>query len=144
MERIYQEHELELVAHWLLEVAGHKRIWLLTGEMGAGKTSLVAALMKVLNCKDEISSPTYALINEYQIQSELSPFQKVWHADLFRLKSIEEALDAGVEEMIHNADIWNIIEWPQLILDYLPKNNTVSLNLQTINDKARKITVNFN
>lgn len=143
MEKEYSEEELEEIVKWLIEIAGDKRVWLLTGFMGAGKTTLVSALMKVLSCEDEVSSPTYAIINEYRIDSALSPFHTVWHADLYRLQDISEALDAGVEEMINNEAIWSIIEWPQIILPYLPKNNTVSLELQILSEQKRLIKVNF-
>ena len=83
-------------------------ILLLKGNLGAGKTTFSQFLMKNLGSTDEVSSPTYAIVNEY-----LSPKGKVFHFDLYRLKKIEEAYDFGIEEYLDNAFLC-IIEWPEI------------------------------
>ena len=83
-------------------------ILLLKGNLGAGKTTFSQFLMKNLGSTDEVSSPTYAIVNEYN-----SPKGKVFHFDLYRLKKIEEAYDFGIEEYLDNAFLC-IIEWPEI------------------------------
>ena len=83
-------------------------ILLLKGNLGAGKTTFSQFLLKNIGSSDEVSSPTYAIVNEYT-----SPKGKVFHFDLYRLKKIEEAYDFGIEEYLDNAFLC-IIEWPEI------------------------------
>ena len=88
-------------------------ILLLKGNLGAGKTTFSQFLMKQLGSKDEISSPTYSIVNEYD-----TPKGKVFHFDLYRLKSVDEAYDFGIEEYLDNCYL-SIIEWPEIYMDEL-------------------------
>ena len=88
-------------------------ILLLKGNLGAGKTSFSQFLMRELGSKDEISSPTYSIVNEYD-----TPKGKVFHFDLYRLKSVDEAYDFGIEEYLDNCYL-SIIEWPEIYMDEL-------------------------
>ena len=100
-------------------------ILLLKGNLGAGKTTFSQFLMKNLGSTDEVSSPTYAIVNEYH-----SPKGKVFHFDLYRLKKIEEAYDFGIEEYLDNAFLC-IIEWPEIYeeeLADLPHHEMVITN----------------
>ena len=83
-------------------------ILLLKGNLGAGKTTFSQFLLKKLGSKDEVSSPTYAIVNEYD-----SPKGKIFHFDLYRMKSIEEVYDIGIEEYLDNSFLC-IIEWPEI------------------------------
>lgn len=86
----------------------HHNILLLKGNLGAGKTTFSQFLLKNLGSTDEVSSPTYAIVNEYD-----SPKGKIFHFDLYRMKSIEEVFDIGIEEYLDNAFLC-IIEWPEI------------------------------
>ena len=88
-------------------------ILLLKGNLGAGKTTFTQFLLKKLGSNDEVSSPTYAIVNEYH-----SPKGKIFHFDLYRMKNIEEAYNIGIEEYLDNAFL-NIIEWPEVYEDEL-------------------------
>ena len=88
-------------------------ILLLKGNLGAGKTTFSKLLLKELGSQDEISSPTYSIVNEYN-----TPKGKVFHFDLYRLKSVEEAYDFGIEEYLDNCYL-SIIEWPEVYMDEL-------------------------
>lgn len=88
-------------------------ILLLKGNLGAGKTTFSQFLLKELGSSDEISSPTYSIVNEYD-----TPKGKVFHFDLYRLKSVEEAYDFGIEEYLDNGYL-SIIEWPEIYTDEL-------------------------
>lgn len=83
-------------------------IFLLKGNLGAGKTTFTQFLLKNLGSSDEVSSPTYSIVNEYN-----TPKGKVYHFDLYRLKNIEEVYDIGIEEYLDNAFLC-IIEWPEV------------------------------
>lgn len=83
-------------------------IFLLKGNLGAGKTTFTQFLLKNLGSTDEVNSPTYSIVNEYS-----TPQGKVYHFDLYRLKNIEEVYDIGIEEYLDNAFLC-IIEWPEV------------------------------
>ena len=83
-------------------------IVLLKGNLGAGKTTFTKFLLKNLGSKDEVSSPTYAIVNEYH-----TPKGKVFHFDLYRMKNIGEVYDIGMDEYLDNAQLC-IIEWPEI------------------------------
>lgn len=88
-------------------------ILLLKGNLGAGKTTFTQFLLKKLGSTDEVSSPTYAIVNEYD-----TPKGTVFHFDLYRMKSIDEVYDIGIEEYLDNAFLC-IIEWPEIYEDEL-------------------------
>ncbi|PHS64695.1 MAG: tRNA (adenosine(37)-N6)-threonylcarbamoyltransferase complex ATPase subunit type 1 TsaE [Flavobacterium sp.] len=100
----------------LLEV--QNKVLLFYGDMGVGKTTLIKEITKQLGVKETISSPTFALVNEYEIKDD-----KVYHFDFYRINNEEEALDIGIEEYIYS-DHWNLIEWPDKIKSLLPKEST--------------------
>ena len=104
-------------------------ILLLKGNLGAGKTTFTKFLLKNLGSKDEVSSPTYAIVNEYH-----TPKGKVFHFDLYRMKNIGEVYDIGMDEYLDNAQHC-IIEWPEIYeeeLDDLPHHElTISTNEET-------------
>ncbi|SDE39709.1 tRNA (adenosine(37)-N6)-threonylcarbamoyltransferase complex ATPase subunit type 1 TsaE [Riemerella columbipharyngis] len=104
---ISQEEEWRGVASYVLD---HLRsnILLLRGDLGAGKTTFTRYLLEALGSGDEVSSPTYAIVNEY-----LCPKGKIYHFDLYRIKSLEEALDIGIEEYLDRACL-SVIEWPDI------------------------------
>lgn len=88
-------------------------ILLLKGNLGAGKTTFTQFLLKKLGSEDEVSSPTYSIVNEYS-----TPQGKIFHFDLYRLKNIDEVYDIGIEEYLDNAFLC-IIEWPEVYEDDL-------------------------
>lgn len=117
-------HALPGVAKQLLSDFSDKKIFSLYGDMGAGKTTLIKEFCNVLNVTDNTSSPTYSLVNEYHTASG----EKVYHFDLYRLKSLKEALDVGCEEYFFSGD-YCFIEWPQLVEDIVPWD-TVKLSIR--------------
>lgn len=109
-------NDLQAVSEQLLAFAGSKRIFCFDAEMGSGKTTLITALCKTLGVTTGISSPTYAIVNEY-----LAGSTRVFHFDLYRLRSLEELLDIGFEDYIHSG-AYCFIEWPQLSADLFHGN----------------------
>lgn len=104
---IHQLEEWKDIVNQIIPNLQHN-ILLLKGNLGAGKTTFSQFLLKELGSSDEISSPTYSIVNEYD-----TPKGKVFHFDLYRLKSVEEAYDFGIEEYLDNGYL-SIIEWPEI------------------------------
>ena len=105
------------------------------GPMGAGKTTLISALCCKWNVKDQVSSPTFSIVNEYETYSK----DMLFHFDFYRLNSIEEALDIGVEEYLDSGNIC-LIEWGERIKSLLPDNiYTIEIALNEDNFRTLKI-----
>jgi tRNA threonylcarbamoyladenosine biosynthesis protein TsaE len=108
-------HDMDDWQHIAEKVASglQHNILLLKGNLGAGKTTFTQFLLKKLGSEDEVSSPTYSIVNEYS-----TPQGKIFHFDLYRLKNIDEVYDIGMEEYLDNAFLC-IIEWPEVYEDDL-------------------------
>jgi tRNA threonylcarbamoyladenosine biosynthesis protein TsaE len=113
---VSSESQLEKVAGDLLQFAGSQRIFLFYGEMGAGKTTFIKALCRRLGVSEGMSSPTFSIINEYLARDG----KKIYHFDFYRIKSEQEAIDAGVEEYFDSGS-YCLIEWPEKIINLLPE-----------------------
>lgn len=106
-----------MVAGDLLKTCGPARTFALEGELGAGKTTLVAEMCRQLGVSEPASSPTFSIVNEYA--GSEGP---VYHLDCYRLSSIVEALDAGLEEIFGSDDYPIFVEWPEVIQPLLPED----------------------
>jgi tRNA threonylcarbamoyladenosine biosynthesis protein TsaE len=93
------------------ESLGDARVILFHGEMGSGKTTIIAALCRAKGVQDGVSSPTFSIINEYAYE-EHGVLKKLFHMDLYRLKSEEEVVQAGVEDAVYSGNIC-FVEWPE-------------------------------
>ncbi len=115
--------ELPFVAGKILQFAGGKKVFAFYGEMGTGKTTLIKEICRQLGSNDNFSSPTYSIVNEYFVfpNSELKTQNSklIYHIDLYRLKTLNEALEAGVGEYI-TGENYCFIEWPELVEPLLP------------------------
>ena len=124
----------------LLDHSPGARVIAFYGEIGAGKTAFIQAFCRHLGIKEEVASPTFSIVNEYEYRSpanEAGHF--VFHIDLYRLKNIEEALQIGIEEYLYSG-AYCLIEWPELIEPLLPED-TVRIKLEIIGDSSRKILI---
>jgi tRNA threonylcarbamoyladenosine biosynthesis protein TsaE len=110
-----------------------EKVILFHGAMGVGKTTLIKALTRALGSKDTPSSPTFSLVNEY----ELEPAHYVYHFDVYRLKSEEEALDMGIDEYLYSGH-WCFIEWAEKIPHLLPDTYS-TLTLNQLEDGSRRL-----
>ncbi|MDN5202590.1 tRNA (adenosine(37)-N6)-threonylcarbamoyltransferase complex ATPase subunit type 1 TsaE [Fulvivirgaceae bacterium BMA10] len=108
---------LPRLAEDIVEFAGDNRIWLFEGEMGAGKTTLIKAVCDVFQVEDNVSSPTFSIVNEYLNNSG----ETFYHFDFYRLKDEKEAMDIGCDEYFESGNIC-FIEWPSRISSILPSN----------------------
>lgn len=111
---------LEEVASFLKTLTEQQNVVLFNGHMGAGKTTFIKTFCKLLGVADEVSSPTFSLVNEYQSAEG----QTLYHFDFYRLEDIEEAYDMGYEEYLYSPHIC-LIEWPEKIEELLPENAIV-------------------
>ncbi|HMR45347.1 MAG TPA: tRNA (adenosine(37)-N6)-threonylcarbamoyltransferase complex ATPase subunit type 1 TsaE [Bacteroidia bacterium] len=101
--------ELNNVAKQILEVIGERKIVLFKGEMGAGKTTLIKALCRQLNVTDNVSSPTFSIVNEYH-----SVIEVIYHFDFYRINNLREVYDMGYEEYFFSGHRC-FVEWPEKI-----------------------------
>ena len=133
----YMHFEIRKLEQWqdvaaeILPQLKHN-ILLLKGNLGVGKTTFTQILMKNLGSEDEVNSPTYSIVNEYD-----SPKGKVFHFDLYRLKNIEEVYDIGIEEYLDNSFLC-IIEWPEVYEEELHGLGFHTMNIEN-NGETREI-----
>lgn len=132
MKRNYTLEQLEEVALEVIAKAEHK-IVLFYGEMGVGKTTLIKEIFKQLQVMDNVSSPTFSLVNEYHTATN----DIVYHFDFYRIDDEEEALDMGVEEYFYS-NRWCLVEWPNKIENLLPLDS-VKITITTNQDQLRTI-----
>ena len=130
----YHLDEIKAAANYL-DKNIHSNIICFNGPMGAGKTTLISALCCKWNVKDQVSSPTFSIVNEYETYSK----DVLFHFDFYRLNSIEEALDIGVEEYLDSGNIC-LIEWGERIKSLLPDDiHTIEIALNEDNFRTLKI-----
>ncbi|EGV44898.1 tRNA (adenosine(37)-N6)-threonylcarbamoyltransferase complex ATPase subunit type 1 TsaE [Bizionia argentinensis JUB59] len=129
----YSLNDLDIIAQTILSVITHKVI-IFNGDMGTGKTTLIKALVKQLGSKDDVSSPTFSLVNTYETSN-----WDIYHFDLYRLNSIEEAYDFGIEDYFIS-DNWLFIEWPEIIKELLPNDYHI-ISLETLGVEKRQLTL---
>ena len=127
---------MQETAKQLLELAGSHRVWLVQGDMGAGKTTLIKAICDQLEVVDNVTSPTFSIINEYDSGTE-----PIYHFDFYRVKTLKEALDAGVEDYFFSGDFC-FIEWPEIIKPILPEHY-LNLSIEAGEGEFRKYKLLF-
>ena len=106
--------DLNRVAESIIEELGERRVVLLRGSMGAGKTTLVSRIAKCLGAEDTVTSPTFALVNQYEGAN-----MRIYHFDFYRIDRIEEVFDLGYEEYFYSGDLC-LVEWPEKIEELIP------------------------
>lgn len=136
MEIVYSLNEIQQVAKRILDEFPTTRTFAFYAEMGSGKTTLIKALCNELGVKDNVSSPTFSIINEYQIESTK---QKVYHMDWYRLKNTTDAIEAGVQDILQDETNYCFIEWPE-IAEELISESTKRLAIQNLTESSRMIT----
>lgn len=129
------DHLDEAAREFLTEI-GDNKIIALYGSMGAGKTTFVTALCRVLGVEDVVNSPTFTIVNEYCTQDG----EPVFHFDFYRIKSLREVEDLGFEEYVYS-DCLCLMEWPEMIEEILPEE-TVKVSISEQEDGTRLIEFN--
>jgi len=128
--------ELPKVAEALLDACSTLRVLTFTGDLGAGKTSLVKAICKVLGYEGNVASPTYPVIVVYPLGNG----KELVHMDCYRLKSAEEAEQIGIPDYLDSGS-YCFVEWPRVIENLLPLNYA-SIQITTTSATGRKLTLN--
>ena len=127
---------IEEAAREFISQMGDDTVFAFYGKMGAGKTTFIKALCKLLGVEDEVNSPTFAIINEYRSQTTA---ELIYHFDFYRIKKLEEVYDLGYEDYFYSGALC-FIEWPELVEELLPldaKKVTITEN----SDGSRTITM---
>jgi tRNA threonylcarbamoyladenosine biosynthesis protein TsaE len=132
MDLIYTLAETDQVAAQLVAQYASKPVWVFKAPMGAGKTTLIAAIGRALGMQNAMSSPTFSIMNEYQIQGKL-----IYHMDWYRLDSEAEARHAGVEAALEEADL-SLVEWPEKAPNLVPDDALV-VTIELIDPNQRRI-----
>ena len=136
IELTYHLNEINTKALKVLNLLESKVI-LFRGEMGAGKTTFINALLKAMKSDDVATSPTFSIVNEYSLLND-----KVFHFDFYRIESIEEAYNFGIEDYLYSNN-WLFIEWPDRIEELLPENaQTISITKIDNKKRSLKLTIN--
>lgn len=132
--RINNLDEITAAAEKFVAAIGERKIFAFYGSMGAGKTTFIKAVCEVMGVKDTVTSPTFAIVNEYTLPNNSS----IYHFDFYRIKKIEEVFDMGFEDYFYS-DALCFIEWPELIEDVLPID-TIKVCISQLPDGSRMIT----
>ncbi|PIF01250.1 MAG: tRNA (adenosine(37)-N6)-threonylcarbamoyltransferase complex ATPase subunit type 1 TsaE [Maribacter sp.] len=134
MQKItYTENKINDVARQIIENAPHKLLCF-HGQMGAGKTTLIRAIMKNLGVLGEANSPTFGIVNEYHDENG-EPI--AYHFDFYRLNDENEAFDLGIEDYL-NSDIWVFMEWAEKVSSILPED-TVEITIEVVDKSTRTL-----
>ncbi len=131
MEITYQIGDIDNVAEVVIKEL-HSNIVLLIGEMGVGKTTFMKSFAKALGSTDEVTSPTFSIVNEY-----LTTNDKIYHFDMYRIKDEEEALQFGFEDYLYS-NSWVVIEWPDRVANLIP-NDVAIIDITQNNDASRTL-----
>lgn len=123
--------ELERVAEEILSLIGERRVVLLRGGMGAGKTTLVSRIASKLGAEDTVTSPTFALVNQYEGREGT-----IYHFDFYRINRVEEVFDLGYEEYFYSGELC-FVEWPEMVEGLLPED-AMEVRI-TVGDDDRRI-----
>ena len=131
-------------AQQFIQHIGEHRVFAFYGKMGAGKTTFIKAICEELRVEDVITSPTFAIVNEYTIsnhklQTSIFKLQSIYHFDFYRIKKLEEVYDMGFEDYFYSGALC-FIEWPELIEEVLPED-AVKVNITENADGSR--TINY-
>ena len=132
----YKISNIDLAVNFILNNINSKYL-LFNGPMGSGKTTLIKAIVRKLGCDDSVSSPSFSLVNEYEIKDSV-----VYHFDFYRIKNEIEAFDIGFEDYLKE-DVWCFIEWGEKIPNLIP-NNVNLINFTEIKGNSRIIEINLN
>lgn len=126
--------ELAPIADALVHLAEERRILTFSGDLGTGKTTLIQHICARLGVHEDVDSPSFGMVNEYQGEEE-----QIFHFDLYRLKNTEEALDIGLTEYLDSGSIC-LIEWPEIARELLPEE---SVHITLEHEKVGKRSISW-
>lgn len=130
--------ELPAVARKILDEYPDERVFAFSGDLGAGKTTFIKALCHALGVTEEVTSPSFAIVNEY----EAGGIDLIYHFDFYRIKKLEEVLDMGYEEYLFSGN-YCFLEWADKIEELLPARCVYITMAKNENDKGRDIAISL-
>lgn len=125
-----------MIAQKILDSFPHTKCFAFYAEMGSGKTTLIKAMCSVLGVTENTSSPTFSIINEYRGRNHLV----IYHSDWYRLKGVEDAIEAGAEEILQNKSAYCFIEWPEMADPLLP-DDCLHIKISTLAEDTRLLEI---
>lgn len=134
--RIPDLNSIDTAAEQFVNNMGNRHIFAFYGKMGAGKTTFIRAVCHKLGVEEEVTSPSFAIVNEYRSDTL---GESIFHFDFYRIKKIEEVYDLGYEDYFYGGGL-NFIEWPELIEPLLPED-TVKVEIAENSDGGRVVKV---
>ena len=132
MEAFFTLEEIEKTAKEFIEYLQEKKVVAFHGNMGAGKTTFIKEVCRQMGVRQNVSSPTFSIINEYITKYS----NQIFHIDVYRLKDLEEAIQAGVEDCVYSGSLC-FIEWPEKIFSILPVD-TVQVFIEPVDEDKRR------
>ena len=135
MDQVYTLEQTDQIAAQLVQNYAAHPVWVFQAPMGAGKTTLIAAIGRAMGIQQGMSSPTFSIMNEYEVKGKL-----IYHMDWYRLESAAEARQAGVEAAMEEADL-SLVEWPEKAPNLVPEQAVV-INIDFIDPDHRRIYTN--
>ncbi len=127
--------DLATVARQVIDSLDGRNVVAFCGAMGAGKTTLISAIMEELGSADTVTSPTFALVNQYYTAER----KAVYHFDFYRINTISEAFDMGYEEYFYSGDLC-LVEWPEKVEQLLPED-TMVVKIEILDEKSRRFLI---
>ncbi len=134
--KIQSLEQIQEAARQFVEAMGDRTVFAFYGKMGAGKTTFIKAVCEALGVDDVVTSPTFAIVNEYRSDTT---GELIYHFDFYRIKKLEEVYDMGYEDYFYCGAVC-FIEWPELIEELLP-GDTVKVNIEEQADGTRLLTL---
>lgn len=127
--------ELDNVAEQIISSLDSRNVVLFRGGMGAGKTTLISRIVAQLGAEDTVTSPTFALVNEYEGADKML----IYHFDFYRIDKVEEVFDLGYEEYFYSGDLC-LVEWPEKIEALIP-DDVMTVKIEVEDDGQRIFTI---
>ena len=131
--RIDSLDELDGVAEAVLEALDGRTVVAFDAPMGAGKTTLISRIASQLGAEDDVTSPTFAIVNQYEGE------RTIYHFDMYRIERVEEALDFGCEEYLSSGELC-LVEWPEKIESLLP-DDTMVVKIEILGQEERRFII---
>jgi tRNA threonylcarbamoyladenosine biosynthesis protein TsaE len=132
--RNYGRDEINFVAQALIPFWEKYKILLITGSIGAGKTTLITEMVKQLGSLDDVTSPTFAYVNKYVLPHG----RCVYHFDLYRLKTLDSFYELGFDELVREKNALIVIEWPEILAEVYA--DVLQIDIAYVSPEARSIT----
>lgn len=135
--KINSLEDIKSAAREFVNLMGDETVFAFYGEMGAGKTTFINALCRVLGVEDDVTnSPSFSIVNEYRSDTTA---ELIYHFDLYRIENLEEAFDIGIEDYFDSGALC-LLEWPERVEDILP-DDTVKVEIRVTGDNTRELII---